>query len=113
MLRQAPDNLPCFEFQGSVTGRGYGRISTPPNICIVIHVWIYKLLNPNAIFEQVDHLCHNRRCWQPSHLEGVTQEENLYRQYEKTGYGKKRPMKAKEATQSAKVTEEAVATSLS
>lgn len=54
---------------------GYGRINGQ-----LAHRMIYELLvEPIPSGLQIDHLCRNRACCNPTHLEPVTRSENLRR----------------------------------
>lgn len=69
----------CWEWQGSVLASGYGSMSVE-NVRVVVHRYLWELLSgpiPEGI--QIDHLCRNRICCNPAHLDPVTQQENLRR----------------------------------
>ena len=83
----------CWVWQGSKAG-GYGRIyvgktTTRRNYCMYAHVVSYELLVGNKPKNMdLDHLCRNRACFNPSHLEPVTRSENVKRGIEAIGlYG--------------------------
>jgi hypothetical protein len=68
----------CWPWMGALA-LGYGRL------CIGgkqrwAHRLAYELLvGPIPEDKQIDHLCRNRRCVNPGHMEVVTQRENLLR----------------------------------
>lgn len=71
----------CWEWQGPTSG-GYGVIGAGGRKCPLIrtHRLSYELLKgpiPDGL--EIDHLCKNRRCCNPEHLEAVTKAENLRR----------------------------------
>jgi hypothetical protein len=75
----------CWEWQGYVDPAGYGQIFLGKNIPHIsvnefVHRYAYELLKgpiPEGL--TIDHLCRNRRCVCPDHLEAVTFHENLFR----------------------------------
>lgn len=76
-----PDQAPttCWEWQGAVDPNGYGRFSINGRM-LGAHRVAYELLSePVADGLDLDHLCRNRRCVRPSHLEPVSRRENLMR----------------------------------
>lgn len=76
----------CLEWQGAQDGHGYGQINVngrPEKV----HRLMYRLF-VGEIPEKlsIDHLCRNRICSAPDHLEAVTLSENTRRQLEATGH---------------------------
>lgn len=69
----------CWEWQGGLTKAGYGQISVQ-NKKLYVHRVVYALLVGELVEGlTIDHLCSNRRCCNPDHLELVTQGENTRR----------------------------------
>lgn len=65
----------CLEWEGSVSPEGYGRVGSS-----YMHRVAYeKEYGPIPAGSQIDHLCRNRRCVKPSHLEAVDQYTNIMR----------------------------------
>lgn|SRR5215469_7516285 len=65
---------PCWIWRGSLR-KGYGQI-----LGRMAHKVIYEeMIGPVPNGLQLDHLCRNRNCVNPYHLEPVTARENLMR----------------------------------
>jgi hypothetical protein len=72
---------PCWEWTGCLT-KGYGRVAIDGKIRNT-HNLTYRLFVgevPSGF--ELDHLCRNKRCLNPYHLEAVTHVENVRRGYQ-------------------------------
>lgn len=77
----------CWEWVGAVCSTGYGRFKTgygragTGNARIEwVHRYAYReFVGPIPAGYHIDHLCRNRRCVRPAHLEAVTPQENVRR----------------------------------
>lgn len=68
----------CLVWTGSVDKNGYPRCLSKSFGSAVAHRAVY-LQKHGPTNLPVDHLCSNRKCVKLSHLEAVTQAENVYR----------------------------------
>lgn len=80
--RLALTDAGCLEWLGATSTNGYGHQWIPERkTTIKVHrltyVWSTGLVLPGEL--DLDHLCRNRRCAHPDHLEPVTRKENLAR----------------------------------
>ena len=73
----------CWEWSGSRFPNGYGRVQRKlpsGRRELYAHRFIYSLMvGPIPDDQELDHLCHNRPCVNPSHLEAVSHQENRVR----------------------------------
>lgn len=83
----------CIEWIASIQGEGYGQFfrggRTVPGEHgkVAAHRWSYEYhVGPIPEGLEIDHLCRNRLCVNPEHLEPVTSQENISRSH---GNGKK------------------------
>ena len=75
--RGQPDE--CREWLGARTDGGYGNFAIWPRN-IGAHRMAYELsVGPIPAGLQIDHLCRNRGCVNPAHLEAVTGRVNVLR----------------------------------
>lgn len=79
MFSPGYNGTPCWLWQGSRSPGGYGQVRVDRKLKSV-HRVIYELLvSPIPEGLDLDHLCRNRACCNPNHLEPVTRSENLRR----------------------------------
>jgi hypothetical protein len=69
----------CWNWRGSGEGHGYGLFGVKRFMARAHRVSYEYYVGPIAPGLQIDHLCRNRRCVRPDHLEPVTQRENILR----------------------------------
>lgn len=66
----------CWEFLGATNSKGYGTAAHQGRVRLT-HRIAYELAHGNIPAGLVvDHLCHNKRCCNPAHLEAITVTEN-------------------------------------
>lgn len=73
----------CWEWTGPTTPNGYGKVRKRAGCKDeMIHRVMWEHHNDQNVPEglQLDHICRNRKCCNPSHLEPVTASENTNRQ---------------------------------
>ena len=75
---------PCWMFTGAITRSGYGNFTVRKGLWAPAHRVSYEFIHgpiPPSTTERLtlDHLCRNRGCVNPSHLELVTNKENILR----------------------------------
>jgi len=69
----------CWDWTASVNSKGYGLISVNGRLHLahrISYLWAKGEI-PEGL--QVDHLCFNKRCVNPDHLEAVTARVNTLR----------------------------------
>ena len=75
----------CWLWTGAVSAGGYGRIGEASSSrTLQAHRVAYELFVgriPEGL--HIDHLCSERRCVRPDHLEAVTQAENNLRSWQR------------------------------
>lgn len=70
----------CWVWQRARTSSGYGQKCLPGSVVVMAHRWHFEQVRgsiPEGM--QLDHLCRNRPCVNPDHLEIVTNQENAHR----------------------------------
>ena len=82
MMDKFTVNDGCWEWTGATNGRGYGTIRKGRAVdgMVYAHRVMYEeLIGPIPDDLEIDHLCRNRSCVNPEHLEPVTAQENVLR----------------------------------
>jgi len=69
----------CWEWRGAVSSSGYGSAWADQRAQSAHRVTYELLMGPIPEGLQIDHLCRNKICCNPSHLEPVTCRENNLR----------------------------------
>jgi len=73
------DSNGCWVWTGAHGAKGHGTFWEKPDF-IGAHVWAYKtLIGPLPEGTEIDHLCRNPPCVNPTHMEPVTHRENVLR----------------------------------
>src|SRR5215207_1281913 len=76
-------NGPCWEWLGGTfQTTGYGKTTAREGRSRLAHRHIYQLLVGDPGGLDLDHLCMNRICCNPDHLEPVTHAENVRRHWQ-------------------------------
>jgi hypothetical protein len=72
----------CWEWTKTFDGKGYGVIydDSRPRRPMRAHRYGYTLATGDlAVGMDIDHICRNKKCVNPEHLEAVTHKENVLR----------------------------------
>lgn len=76
----------CWLWTGATAGEGYGVFWVPGAGQTYAHRVSHQMfVGPIPDGLEVDHLCSNRLCVKPTHLEAVTGDENKRRARERAG----------------------------
>lgn len=68
----------CWNWLGAKNSYGYGNFWTG-TVYTAAHRFSYELEHGSRPDDVLDHLCRNRGCVNPAHLESVTNRENILR----------------------------------
>ena len=78
-IEAGPEPTTCWLWTAAERGNGYGAYRLKGKSHLVHRIAYLMFRGPIPSNLNLDHLCHNRRCFNPDHLEPVTQQENLSR----------------------------------
>lgn len=81
LSRLSTPDVGCWEWQGPLNSAGYGYVRAEGRIWRSHRVMYEHFVGPIPAGLDLDHLCRNRRCARPDHLEAVTHQENMRRGY--------------------------------
>lgn len=79
-------STPCWVWQRATDERGYARTAVTgySRFSAHVHRASYEVfVGPIPEGLHIDHLCENKSCVNPTHLEPVTNAENMRRRYER------------------------------
>lgn len=82
LLKYLPERFEgqCWLWTSSVNTDGYGTIRPTRGKTTCVHILMYtRHIGPVPEGLELDHICGNRRCCNPKHLEPVTHRENVLR----------------------------------
>jgi hypothetical protein len=69
----------CWSWTGALDPYGYGRFNLRRKTVLAHRFSYERFVGAIPVGLELDHLCRNRRCVNPSHLEPVTGHENVLR----------------------------------
>lgn len=72
-------NTGCWEWAACTHRTGYGKVNVDHKTSLAHRVSYQEFIGPIPEGLDIDHLCRNRKCINPDHLEPVTRRENLAR----------------------------------
>lgn len=69
----------CWLWTGTKHNEGYGRVSFRGTKAFAHRTSYERFVGPIPEGLTIDHLCRNKSCVNPAHLEAVTRKENAFR----------------------------------
>lgn len=67
----------CWEWSSHLMNKGYGQVGLNNKLYLAHRISYELVKGPIPEKLVLDHLCRNRRCVNPDHLEAVTQRTNI------------------------------------
>lgn len=84
--------LGCWLWTGGYNAAGYGLIAVSGRMLRVHRVAYEFYVGPIPESLELDHLCRNKGCFNPGHLEPVTHKENVRRYHQQGTKPQVRPL---------------------
>lgn len=70
----------CWIWHGAKLNNGYGLFTDENGKTVTAHRWSYKYFNGEIPDKCViDHICRNPACVRPTHLQAISQSDNIKR----------------------------------
>lgn len=91
-MRRVDRSGDCWVWTGAIDPYGYGRIGLGrrgDGVGLTHRVTYEHFIGPISPGLDLDHLCRNRACCNPEHLEPVERIENVARGLRAKGYGER------------------------
>jgi hypothetical protein len=83
LSRYEIDSQGCWVWSGTLYGNGYGKLTREIHGTRLAHRAFYiEHRSPIADGLELDHLCRNRACVNPNHLDPVVRSVNIQRGYD-------------------------------
>ncbi len=73
------NGTPCIPWAGYITTRGYGGLTINGKTTLAHRAVYENVIGPIPPGLVIDHLCRNRSCVNPEHMEPATNKENVLR----------------------------------
>lgn len=67
----------CWQWSGAHADTGYAQVRFDGRLVYVHRAMFERAKGPIAAGMVIDHVCHNRGCVNPDHLEAVTNKQNI------------------------------------
>jgi HNH endonuclease len=77
--QQRAPRTDCWPWSGKIAQHGYGVIYCDKTMTYAHRLFYESFVGPIPADHEIDHLCRNRSCVRPDHMEAVTSRENTVR----------------------------------
>ena len=77
----------CWVWTGNGNNKGYGLLTVKGKEKRAHRASYEAFIGPIPFLYEVNHICHNRGCINPAHLEAISQEEHRFIDRHRASYG--------------------------